>query len=317
MSTCLHFTLKGDTMELSAPAQPATQPGPESAGESGKPAPSTVTFAGQEMEIDAFLKSRKHKSKIDGQETELDYDELIRGYGHNQAANKRMHEAAEIRKGAESRERKLFENVMSWKENPRKAFAALEQLGVDVKTHAHDLVMEQMRLELMSDSERKAYENEQRLSEYENRDKLEAQKRKDRELEALREQSATELEDNILKVLESNKDYPVDPAFLNRALDYVSASLNTGENLSLDDAFKAAKRDFDKQSQELFDRRLKTMLEKGEFPKELVDRVRKSDVEALRVQPPKRNSAPEPQKRADSSKSVDDFFNKMDERFKK
>jgi hypothetical protein len=269
------------------------------------------------MEVEAFLKSRKHKTKIDGQETELDYDELLRGYGHSQAANKRMQEAAEVRKAAEARERKLHEHIRSWKDDPKKAFSALKELGIDVQSHAHDMVLEQMKLDMMSEAERKAYDNEKMLSEYQKRDEIEAQRRKEQELQALREQSATELEDNILKVLESNKDYPVDPVFLNRALDYVQASLNVGENLSLEDAFKAAKRDFDKQSQELFDRKFKAMLDKGEFPKELVDKVRKKDVESLRVQPPKRNTAPEQFKKTDSSVSVDDFFNKMNERFRR
>jgi len=305
-------------METSAPAtQPATPSGPEVTPEATKVASEKVLFGGQEMDVDAFLKSRKHKTKIDGQELELDYDELVRGYGHSQAANKRMQEAAEIRKQAEARERKLHEHIRSWKENPKRAFAALQELGIDVKSHAHDLVLEQMKLDMMSPEEKKAYENEQRLSEYEKRDELEAQRRKQAELEAMREQSATELEDQILKVLESNKDYPVDPAFLNRALDYVQASLNVGENLPLEQAFKAAKRDFDKQSQELFDRKFKAMLESGEFPKELVEKVRKRDVESLRVQPPKRNAAPDTKPKLPSSPSVDDFFNKMNERFKR
>jgi hypothetical protein len=97
----------------------------------------------------------------------------------------------------------------------------------------------------------------------------------------------------------------------------VTASLNVGENLPLEDAFKAAKRDYDKQSNELFDRKFKAMLEKGEFPKELVDKVRKRDVEALRVQPPKRNTSPEQFTKAKTSASVEDFFNKANERYRR
>ena len=52
-------------------------------------------------ETQAQTQARLYKVTVDGQEMEVDEDELRRGYAHNKAAAKRMEEAAFTRKEAE------------------------------------------------------------------------------------------------------------------------------------------------------------------------------------------------------------------------
>ena len=53
---------------------------------------------------------QRFKVKVDGAETDVDIDELLRGYGHSRAANKRMEEAAKMRRDADAFMRAIREN---------------------------------------------------------------------------------------------------------------------------------------------------------------------------------------------------------------
>ena len=296
-------------------AAPVTQ-GPESATETPKTAAEKVRFGDQEMDVESFLKSRKYKAKVDGKESEVDYDELVRGYGHNSAANARMREAAELKKAAESREKALMDNIYGWKENPSNAFDALEKLGIDVDSISHERVLKKMQLEMMSPEERRAYDMEQELSRYKSRDAKEAEAKRQQEILDMRQKSATQLENGILDYLQGKPN--ISPAVVGRAVDAMIAAAEDGRDISIDDAFNHANGWFEKERKSIFDSEIRSMLTQGQVPKELADLVRKADMAALRKEPPKRN-APEssiPQQKS-TGQNVDDFFNTMERKFRK
>jgi len=278
--------------------------------------PQKVLVDGQEFEVEQFLKSRKHKTKVDGQDLEVDYDELVRGYGHSKAANARMQEAAKLRKEAEAREKELGDYIRSWKEQPDRAFSLLEQLGVDIDSIAMDRVMKKTQYELMTEAERKAFDNEEKLRRFEAKEAKEAEAKKALELEELREKASTELESQIIKFLESDPKRDADPALVARAVDFMIYALEEGQQIDISEAFAKAQAGFEKERQQIFDRHLKAVLQSGQVPKELADMVRKADLANLRKEPPKRASAEESKAKKEAA-GIDDFFNDLGKRYRK
>jgi hypothetical protein len=296
-------------------AAPATQ-GPESATETPQTVAEKVRFGDQEMDVESFLKSRKYKAKVDGKESEVDYDELVRGYGHNSAANARMREAAELKKAAEAREKALMDNIYGWKDNPTSAFDALEKLGIDVDSIAHERVLKKMQLEMMSPEERRAFDMEQELSRYKSKEAKEAEAKRQQEILDMRQKSATQLENGILDYLQGKPN--ISPAVVGRAVDAMIAAAEDGKDISIEQAFKHAEGWFETERKSIFDAEIRAMLTQGQVPKELADLVRKADMKALRQDPPKR-TAPESSTAQPKStgQNVDDFFNTMERKFRK
>jgi hypothetical protein len=299
----------------------ATQNASEPVESAEAQAPATgpkVMFDGQEMEIDAFLKSRKHKTKVDGKEVELDYDELTRGYGHTKAANARMQEAAEMRKAAEAaqkREKALMDSIYGWKQDPTKAFEALEQLGIDVDSISHDRVLKKMAYEMMSEQEREAFDAKRELEKYKAREAKEAEERRKQELDTLKQQAATDLEQGILKFLEGNPN-KVSPSLVGRAIDAMIYAAEGGQEISIEEAFNRAGAWYERERKQIFENELQALIGSGEVPKPLAEAVRKADIAALRKEPPKRQ-APEAPKAKKEPAGIDDFFNSLEKRYRK
>lgn len=306
-------------MEATTPTATQTTSEPvESAESQAQATASKLLFNGQEMEVDTFLKSRKHKAKVDGKDLEVDYDELVRGYGHTAAANARMREAAEARKQADAatkREKAIMDSIYGWKQSPDKAFEALEQLGIDVDSIAHDRVLKKMAYEMMSDVERKAFDAESELKKYKAREQQEAEAKRTEELNSLRQQAATELEQGIVKYLEA-KPEQVDPSVIGRAVDQMISALEEGQDIGVEEAFKRAEGWFQNESQAIFERQLQKLLASGDIPKPLAEAVRKADVAALRKEPPKRQ-APVEDKPKKEAAGIEDFFNTIEKRYKR
>lgn len=305
-------------MEGNQGTQPANSnpQGPEAGTAEQKPATSErVLFNGQEMEVDSFLKSRKHRVKVDGKESEVDFDELVKGYTHGAAANARMREAAEARKeleAARQRERQLLESMR----NPDSIFEIAKRQGIDIDSYMHDRVLKKMQYEMMSPEERASYERDRKLEQYEAREKKEAEARQKAELERMRQHAVTELETNILAHLEKQGGN-VSPAVVGRAVDAMIAAMQAGQEISIEEAFKRASGWFERERKSIFDAEIRAMLEKGEVPKELAEAVRKKDMAALRREPPKRQAPEAQEQKRSPENSVDDFFTNLEKRYKK
>jgi hypothetical protein len=304
-------------MEASAP-QTTSNPtsGPETTqSEAPKAQADKVLFGGQEMEVDAFFRAKKHKAKVDGKDFEVDYDELVNGYGHNKAANERMQQAAEARKRADAKEKALVDALNNWKTNPDNAFKSLEKLGIDVDDYAHKRVLKKMEYELMSEEERERYHEKEELSQY----RTEKQKQKEaddkRQLQERRNKSLTDLETNILSHIEkTGKKFS--PELVGKAVDHIISALEEGQEIGVEEAFKRAEGWYQKTSSSIFNTELKSLIAKGEIPKELADMVRKADIAQVRGQPPKRTPMAETQPKL-TANTVDDFFGDLDRRYKK
>lgn len=99
--------------------------------------------------------SPKFKVKVDGKETEVDQNELIRGYSHQAAASRRFNEAQALAKKAAEKE-KQYETAINnlnylAATNPGKV---MELLGIDAADYAKKQEAEKERIENMPPEER-------------------------------------------------------------------------------------------------------------------------------------------------------------------
>lgn len=178
---------------------------------------------------------RLFKVKIDGQESEVDEDELLRGYQLRQASDKRFKEAMEKQKTVE-------EILDILKKDPRKALTHPE-IGVDVRNFAESVLAEALEEELMDPKEKELRELRKKLDAREK----EAKDREENERKTKEEAHIQELTANYAKEIEGAiKDggLPYNAPMVNRVKDYMLAAIENGYELSAKDVIPYVKKDF-------------------------------------------------------------------------
>lgn len=140
---------------------------------------------------------QRFKVPVDGQEMEVDLDELKRGYSHSRAANKRMQEAAAIRKQEETRKQRAMSGDLEWLSG---------ELGVpeeQVLKWAEKKLLNQIEYEQLPESERARRKAEaEKESLKKQLDEMTAKQRREAETMIL-ERAYAEVDDEIGKALES------------------------------------------------------------------------------------------------------------------
>lgn len=122
-----------------------------------------------------LLKEHKAKVIMEGQEHEIPYEELVKGYQARQVSAKRFEEAARIQKNAQRFIQLLRGNTA----------AVLAQLQIDPVEFAKSIIKKQIEFEGMNEDQKKAYELEQQYrQEKERREALERQQQEAEEAEA-------------------------------------------------------------------------------------------------------------------------------------
>lgn len=107
----------------------------------------------------------KFKVKVDGKETEVDQNELVRGYSHQAAASRRFNEAQALAKQAAAKE-KQYETAINnlnylASTNPGKV---LEILGIDAADYAQKQAAEKERIESLPPEEKVKMELQGKIS---------------------------------------------------------------------------------------------------------------------------------------------------------
>jgi hypothetical protein len=207
-----------DSQSAAAPQNPtetpvqtdpkATQPqgagAPSAAG--GQAGAGTVAEAAKEA-------MRKHKLKVDGQEIEVDEEELKRGYGLQKVSTKRMQEATATKKQAEE--------FISMMKDKGKVFEVLQKLGHDPRKLTEEFLAEKIKYEMMDPKDR---------------DLLEAQRERDALLEekksaqAAKDKEATDkltkhyVEKYNKEIIEALSDTPIpqNKESVSRMAEYIS-----------------------------------------------------------------------------------------------
>lgn len=178
---------------------------------------------------------RKHKLKIDGEELEVDEEELKRGYSTQSAAQRRMREAAE--------ERKKANDIVSTLGRDTKA--ALKAAGVDPYEFAKKILSEELEDSLLSDEDKELRDFRKEKTERE-----ESKKAAEAEKEAARNaversQAAEFIESEIVEAVQASGMKPT-PKLLARIAEYLIASFDADGNrgLKAGDALKSVQKDY-------------------------------------------------------------------------
>lgn len=188
----------------------------------------------QAGETKAETMARMYKVNVDGQELEVDENELKRGYSHRAAADKRMQEASLTRKEAE-------QVLRLFKENPREAF---KHLGKDARQFAEEIINSELQEAMLSPQEREMRHYKQELEKYQTHEKAaRAQYEKeqyDRELA----RNAETLQTDIISTLETNK-LPRNEKTVSRIAYYMQSAIRAGfENVKPNDVIEFVKKDY-------------------------------------------------------------------------
>jgi len=198
----------------------------------------------QQAEAAAQAALKKWKVKYDGQEVEVDEDELVKGYAHNKAAEKRMREAAELRKQAEE-----FIDIV--KKDPRKLLTH-PSVGVDVKQFAEQILAEYMEEQMLSPEEKEVREMKRKLAEYENERKAQEEARQQAQLQEAQQQYMAEYEKQFTEVL-STSGLPKTEYTVARLAYYMSQAIEHGyNNVQAKDVVTLVKEDYMRDIQSLF-----------------------------------------------------------------
>jgi hypothetical protein len=173
-------------------------------------------------ETQAETKARLYKVKVDGEDIEVDEEELLRGYAHNKAASKRMQEASMTRKEAET-------VLKMFKENPREAFKIL---GTDYKKFAEDIINEEFQQALLSPEQKELQEYKRQVQEY----------RKEQE-QAQLNSYAEKIQNDIVGSLET-AGLPKTDRTVGRIVYYMQSALAAGYNVEPKDVIQFVKEDY-------------------------------------------------------------------------
>ena len=177
--------------------------------------------------------ARLYKVTVDGQEMEVDEDELRRGYAHNKAAAKRMEEASMTRKEAE-------QVLRIFKENPREAFKIL---GHDARKFAEQLINDDLNEALMSPQEREMRDMKRELETRRGAERAQKEAWEKEQQDRQLAQHAEAIQNDIISTLETS-GLPKTNYTVGRIVYYMQSALQQGYNVSPRDVISYVKDDY-------------------------------------------------------------------------
>lgn len=189
---------------------------------------------------------RKHKLKVDGQEIEVDEDELKRGYSHQKAANKILQEGKQAKKQAEQ-----FLNMLKDK---GQVLTALKKLGYDDKALrelSEEYLTETLKYEMLDERERKLIETEKKLRAYE---EMEARQKKEAEETRLNEMKKKFSEEYSQKFVEALKEsrLPANKTMVSEMAKYIHRASKIGFEMTPQEAAKLVREDVENAHRNLY-----------------------------------------------------------------
>jgi hypothetical protein len=187
-------------------------------------------------------KGSKHKVKIANKESEIEYDELIRGYQTNQHAMNQMNEA--------NKQRKMAEAVLqSFKEDPAKAASIL---GVDANTWAEQFLAREAELALKTPEERERMKLLDELKTYKDRETESKKAQEQAKLAERQAQIGQQLDVDITQALEKS-GLPRTKSTVDRMCRYMIDAYNAGyADITADEVVHHVKQDYQTEHQQLW-----------------------------------------------------------------
>ena len=262
-------------------------------------------------ETDEELGDTIIKLTIDGKEIEYDISDRERLANDLQLAHgsdKRFKEAKKLRGQALDLINKILENPEEILTNE-----ALKARGFDFRDVAERYLYKQLQLEQMSDSERRAYENEQRIKKYEEQEALSKKQIEEQKINTLKEQYRESYQQQFISAVESTK-LPKAPWVFSRMAEHMKTAIRKGyKDVTPLDVAPLVKQEWLEANRatlaNVSDEELSEVL-----PKEMAERIRKQNI-AKSKQNLFQNNAPKPNgqlKNSVKKPSVSSVYSFMD-----
>lgn len=200
----------------------------------GVPVPQADQATGNPVTDAAKEALRKFKLKVDGQEVEVDEEELKRGYAHQKAANKRFQEGVKAKKQAE-------EFIKMLKDDPLKVLSHPD-IGHDVRRLAEEYLTAQLEEEMLDPKEKELRQLKKENETYKEkveREKAEAQAKIQ---EQLKQKYAKEYSDKFVVALKET-GLPPTKASVAKMATYVARAASIGYKIEPLEAAKLVKED--------------------------------------------------------------------------
>ena len=175
--------------------------------------------------------TKKFKVKVDGSEQEVSEQELIANYQKAQASQKRFQEAAQLKQEAQQQ----MEALKFARENPIEFFRAT---GVNAKEFAERVLLQELEESMLSSEEKELRELRNYKSKLEQQEQQRLTLQQEQQRLALEEQTAQEIENEILEVLTASNLKPT-PRNIAKCAEFLLASLDErGNRMRAKDAFQ-------------------------------------------------------------------------------
>lgn len=296
---------------IPASAEPTPEPPKEDA-----PAPEPKEAA-EKQAAPTYL-GTKHKVKVDDQEEEVLYEDLIRDYQKGKAGDKKLREAAQMRQQIEQ----VLSNLKSG--NHKNLVKILGKQ--EARKLAEELLLEELEFDELPEHEKTIRQLQQEKEALEAEKKREAESKQKLEQRQLEERVGKQIEDEILAAIKDS-NVKVTPRLVGRMAEVMDAYITrTQQRLPAKDALAVVRGEIPLDfaayveglsSPEEF-RELKKVL-----PKKFLDALRKDDVDAVLSQSSiskgrTKESDNLPARTSDSKKnrmSLDEKFSQMEKKF--
>lgn len=255
---------------------------------------------------------QKYKIPVDGQEVEVDLEELKRGYSHARAANKRMQEAAQIRKAEEARKARAA----------RGDFDFFQELGASEEQMlkwAEQKLLKKIEFESMPESERNFVLEKQKREALEKQlEDMTARERQQAE-HAFMQKAYADVDEQISKALQSYQGKRT-PRLVRRVAEAMLANLESNrEPMPSQKALQIAQKSLNEDVQEFLNIAPMSDLVKL-FTKEQLNALRQVFVDEAKSYVPAARQTPaqiSERKQSSNKLGTDDFFQKLENKFQK
>lgn len=275
-----------------------------------------TTEAGQKEISENPFKGTKHKLKVDGREEEVDYDQLLENAQKGKAADKKFQEAAQIKKDWDSIMQGLSsgdERAWTW----LKSNVPAQQFKQIVNKFAYEF-MEYDSLPADQKKQMELDEREKRLNDQEKKREDDAAKQVWQSEVAASGDAIKQLMD---KFTERTGKQPTS-AELYRMTETMLAHLGKFETLpDVDKLYDRAQRELDRDTLDVLNSKSQNVEELLKFMPEGVKKaLKKAFLDEATAGQPKRyapqNEANEPRGRTPKAVGIDDYFNRIERRFR-
>lgn len=185
---------------------------------------------------------RRHKVKVDGEELEVDEEELKRGYSHQRAANKILQEGITKRKQAE-------EFITSMRDE-QKLMDVIKKLGHDPRKLSEKYLAAQLEDEMMDPRDRELRDTKAKLRQIEEMEKQQREEVQKKRHEELKAKYAKDYTETFVEALKKTELPPTKPMVAEMA-KYIARAAKIGFKMTPEEAAQLVKEDIQTAHQRL------------------------------------------------------------------